>query len=305
MTAPAVAAPRSPLAANLICMASMLVWAVGLPAADVLLAALPPLVITALRLVLAAAVLLPLWALADGWSAQRRAPWWRGIGVGGIGFGFGAYLLIVAQARTDAVTVAVIAATMPVVGIALECLLDGRRLTLALIAGLGLSVAGGLLAYGARIGGFGLGLGALAAFGSVLAFTWGSRASVTAFPTLTAIGRTTITLSGAAIVTLAAALAAAALGADTTDWAAIGPREIGALVLYAVTGLALSQVLWILSVGQLGIGLASLHINAAPFYVMAILYALGGPWNATQALGAAIVGVGVLIAQIPPRPTRR
>jgi len=237
MTAPAVAAPRSPLAANLICMASMLVWAVGLPAADVLLAALPPLVITALRLVLAAAVLLPLWALADGWCALRRAPWRRGIGVGGIGFG--------------------------------------------------------------------LGLGALAAFGSVLAFTWGSRASATAFPTLTALGRTTITLSGAAIVTLAAALAAAALGADTTDWAAIGPREIGALVLYAVTGLALSQVLWILSVGQLGIGLASLHINAAPFYVMAILYALGGPWNATQALGAAIVGVGVLIAQIPPRPTRR
>ena len=271
MTAPAVAAPRSPLAANLICMASMLVWAVGLPAADVLLAALPPLVITALRLVLAAAVLLPLWALADGWSAQRRAPWWRGIGVGGIGFGLGAYLLIVAQARTDAVTVAVIAATMPVVGIALECLLDGRRLTLALIAGLGLSVAGGLLAYGARIGGFGLGLGALAAFGSVLAFTWGSRASATAFRTLTAIG----------------------------------PREIGALVLYAVTGLALSQVLWILSVGQLGIGLASLHINAAPFYVMAILYALGGPWNGAQALGAAIVGVGVLIAQIPPRPARR
>jgi len=203
MTAPAVAAPRSPLAANLICMASMLVWAVGLPAADVLLAALPPLVITALRLVLAAAVLLPLWALADGWCALRRAPWWRGIGVGGIGFG--------------------------------------------------------------------LGLGALAAFGSVLAFTWGSRASATAFPTLTAIG----------------------------------PREIGALVLYAVTGLALSQVLWILSVGQLGIGLASLHINAAPFYVMAILYALGGPWNATQALGAAIVGVGVLIAQLPPRPARR
>ena len=76
-------------------------------------------------------------------------------------------------------------------------------------------------------------------------------------------------------------------------------------MLYAVTGLALSQVLWILSVGQLGIGLASLHINAAPFYVMAILYALGGPWNATQALGAAIVGVGVLIAQIPPRPARR
>ncbi|MDP3960121.1 MAG: EamA family transporter [Pseudorhodobacter sp.] len=305
MTAPALPARRGPLAANLICMASMLVWAVGLPAADVLIAVLPPLPITALRLALAAAVLLPLWLLADGWTALRGAPWWRGIGVGGIGFGFGAYLLIVAQARTDAVTVAVIVASMPVVGIALECLLDGRRLTLALIAGLGLSLAGGLLAYGARIGGFGLGLGALAAFGSVLAFTWGSRAAVTAFPDLTAIGRTTITLAGAAIVTLAAVLVASTLGVPAPNWAAVGPREIGALVLYAVTGLALSQVLWILSVGHLGIGLASLHINAAPFYVMAILYALGGPWNGAQALGAAIVGVGVLIAQLPPRPARR
>jgi len=305
MTDRALPARHGPLAANLICMASMLVWAVGLPAADVLIAVLPPLAITALRLVLAAAVLLPLWALADGGSALRRAPWGRGIGVGGIGFGFGAYLLIVAQARTDAVTVAVIAATMPVVGIALECLLDGRRLTLALIVGLGLSLAGGLLAYGARIGGFGLGLGALAAFGSVLAFTWGSRAAVTAFPGLTAIGRTTITLSGAAIVTLAAALVASAFGAETPDWALIGPRQFGALVLYAVTGLALSQVLWILSVGKLGIGLASLHINAAPFYVMAILFTLGGPWNGTQALGAAIVGAGVLVAQSRPRPARR
>lgn len=141
----------------------MLVWAVGLPAADVLIAVLPPLVITALRL----------------------------------------------------------------------------------------SLAGGRLAYSARIGGFGLGLGALAAFGSVLAFTWGSRASVTAFPGLTAIRCTTITLSGAALVTLAAALGTSALGAPAPDWSVVGP------------------------------------------------------WNGAQALGAAIVGVGVLIAQIPPRPAHR
>jgi hypothetical protein len=43
--------------------------------------------------------------------------------------------------------------------------------------------------------------------------------------------------------------------------------------------------------------MSSLHINATPFYVMLILFALGGSWDWTQALAAAVVGLGVLIAQ--------
>jgi membrane protein YdbS with pleckstrin-like domain len=38
-------------------------------------------------------------------------------------------------------------------------------------------------------------------------------------------------------------------------------------------------------------------MNATPFYVMLILFAMGGAWNWTQAFAAAIVGLGVLIAQ--------
>ncbi|HEX9859525.1 MAG TPA: DMT family transporter [Paracoccaceae bacterium] len=297
---PALSAPLGPLGANLICMASMLVWAAGLPAADMLIGPVPPLPLTAMRMGLAAAVLLPVWLALEGWPALRQAHWGRGVLVGGIGFGLGAFLLVTAQARTDAVTVAVISASMPVVGIALECLFDGRKLRLGLGLGLALSLAGGVLAYGARVGGFGLGLGALTAFASVVAFTWGSRATVKAFPGLSPMGRTTITLAGAALVTITAALATAAMGAPAPDWAAIGPREIGALAIFSIGALALSQVLWILSVGHLGIGLASLHINAAPFYVMLFLFALGGTWNWMQALGAAIVGIGVLIAQGRP-----
>ena len=47
----------------------------------------------------------------------------------------------------------------------------------------------------------------------------------------------------------------------------------------------------------LGIGIASMHINAAPFYVMIFAVMAGGPWNWAQATGAAIVILGVLIAQ--------
>ena len=45
------------LAANLICSASMLIWAAGLPAADHLIPLLPPEQLTALRMALTAAAL--------------------------------------------------------------------------------------------------------------------------------------------------------------------------------------------------------------------------------------------------------
>jgi hypothetical protein len=56
-------------------------------------------------------------------------------------------------------------------------------------------------------------------------------------------------------------------------------------------------MLWIASIGSMGIALAALHINATPFYVMIILFAMGGQWRWSQALAAAIVGLGVLVAQ--------
>ncbi len=300
MTTSALPTSITPLASNLLCMASMMVWAAGLPAVDVLIGTFPALPLTTLRMVLAAAILMPFWIMRDGWGAVKQADWRSGLWVGGMGFGLGAYLLIVAQDHTDAVTVAVIAATMPVVGVALECVLDGRKLNILLLFGMLLSLAGGVLAYVSGLAGMTLGWGALAAFGSVVTFAWASRATVKAFPTLSPLGRTTITLSGAALVTSIVALAVSLTGGEGPNWAAIGPREIATLAFYAFAAMALSQVLWIVAVGNLGIGLAALHINAAPFYVMLILYAFGANWNWTQALGAAIVATGVLIAQRAP-----
>ena len=61
--------------------------------------------------------------------------------------------------------------------------------------------------------------------------------------------------------------------------------------------MALSQFLWIISVGRLGVAVASFHVNLAPFYVMVILVAMGGDWGWAQAIGAAVVAMGVVIAQ--------
>lgn len=295
VTTPGTALPPGQLQANLIAMASMLVWATGFPAVDHLLPVLPPVWLTAARMALAAAALLPLWLALDGWQALRAAPWLSAMSVGAAGFGLGAWFLIVAQDLTDGVTVAVITATLPVIGIAMEALFDGRRVTARLVAGLALSLAGGITAYVAGLGRLTLGPGALLAFASVVVFAWGSRRT-SALP-LSTIGRTAITLAGAAIATATAAVLTGLSGGALPDLPAFGTSHLAALLLYGLGALALSQVLWIVSVVRLGIGVASMHINIAPFYVMLFAVALGGAWDWAQAAGAVVVAVGVVLAQ--------
>jgi drug/metabolite transporter (DMT)-like permease len=304
MTKSASPPQTSLLVANLICMGSMLIWAAGLPAADHLIPLLLPEQLNALRMALAALALLPLWALREGFGPFRRVYWPKGIAVGAF-IGLGAWFLIQGQAIGGAVTAAVISSSLPVVGIALEVLLDGRKMTVALILGLILSMIGGIMALDSGADGLSLGWGALLCFGSVVSFAIGSRLTVTAFPDQTALGRTAITLTGAAIAAGVVAAGQIGLGAAMPDFTPWGWKEIGAILLFSVGALGISQVMWIMSVERLGIGLSALHINAAPFYVMLILFALGAAWNWPQAAAAALVALGVLIAQgIIPLPLK-
>ncbi len=275
----------------------MVVWAAGLPAAEFLIPIMPSDQLGALRISLAAMVLLPVWILADGWRAVIRADWLRGILVGAL-IGVAAWCLIMGQAAGGPVTAAVITAAMPIVAIALEVLWDGRRLTGQLLAGIGLSMAGGVLALDFSAGGSNVALGALFCFGSVLLYTLGSRLTVTAFPSLSLIGRTALTMAGAAISMLVIAGANLALGTPLADPGLWGLREVISLCLFAIGGLALCQLLWIISINRIGIGMSSLHTNASPFYVMIIMFLwLSAPWNWLQAGAAGLVALGVLVAQ--------
>ena len=73
----------------------------------------------------------------------------------------------------------------------------------------------------------------------------------------------------------------------------------GLLLIFVLVSQTISQTIWIFGSGKLGVLLASLHSNGLPFYVM-LIYVIffGGSWNWMQALGAFIVGVGVIVAQI-------
>lgn len=284
------------VSANLLCVFSMMIWAAGISAADLVIPLLLPEQLNAMRMGLSALFLVVLWWGTEGFGPIRRANWIKGTLVGSL-IGLGAWFLILGQALGGPVTVAVISATMPVVGIALEVILDGRRLTPALVLGLILAVAGGFLALDFAAGGPSLGLGALYCFASVVSFTLGSRLTVTAFPAESPLGRTAISLVGASIAAFAVVALQTAFGVPLPSFAAWGWPEVGAFLLFSVGAVGIAQWLFVKAVGRIGIGFTTLHMNATPFYVMLILFAAGGAWNWTHALAAAIVGLGVLIAQ--------
>ena len=99
----------------------MVIWAAGLPAADLIIPHMPPIALTACRALLAAAVLLPIWFIVEGRETVLGADWLRGAWVGFITLGLASFFVIIALQFNDPVTVAIVSAVMPVIGILLFC----------------------------------------------------------------------------------------------------------------------------------------------------------------------------------------
>lgn len=290
-------APTNAVSGNLACMTAIMLFAFGFPAAEHLLDTWGVVSLIAFRNTLALALLIALWTCVDGWRTVATAPWLTGIRIGSVGFGLGATLLLLAQSMTNAVTAALAAAAMPVAAVAFEVALDGRRLTGNFVGGVALVLIGGVLATGVNLSDASFGAGAVIGLFAASIFAWGSRSTVKSLPRLKPLGQTVVTTAGMALFTIAVYAVfilfdlpgAQATSLDNSGWML--------MLIYAWVSLAISQSFWITGVGKLGVGLASFHLNAAPFYVMLILLALGGSWNWMQAFGALVLAAGVVIAQ--------
>ncbi|SVB09187.1 uncharacterized protein METZ01_LOCUS162041 [marine metagenome] len=115
---------------------------------------------------------------------------------------------------------------------------------------------------------------------------------------MTSLGQTTITTFGMAIFTLVLYVICNYLLQLIEPYPEITIRHFGLVLIYAWLGFAISQIFWIRGVSGLGIGIASFHLNALPFYVMLFLFLLGESWNWQQTVGAIIVITGVMLSQI-------
>ena len=292
--APPAASDR--LGGNLAAVASTVVWSAGFPAAEALMETWAPIPLVPARLAMALLVLIPVLLIVQG--VPRGLPWGRALWVGGVGLGGAAILLILAQAVTDPVTVAVIACSSPLLATLVEWVRDRRPLSPWFLGGLVASIVGGVIATaGGEAWGGNLLLGAVLAIGSCLAYSWATDASVRSLPGQTTLARTTATIGGAFLAALVVAVLWATTGGPALPAGGVTGGDLGLLAVYGIGGMALSQALFVLAVQRIGVALSSFHLNIAPFYVMLILLAMGGDWSWVQAAGAAVVVLGVLLAQ--------
>ena len=277
---------------------SIFIFAAGFPAAEHLLQIWDPTFLITVRISLVVLAALVAWVLLEGAAAVCGANWRQGISIGFLGFGASTYLLLVGQYLSDPVTAALITTTLPVMGVALEVCFDGRRLTRRFAFSVGLIVLGGIVAIGQDLGEAGFGLGALAVFVATVLFTIASRQSVKGLSDHSTLAQTTLTFAGGMIFCGLSYDAARAFGDVQAPSLELTSTDWSAFLLYSLGAMGVSQFLWLASVKHLGIGLAGFHLNGAPFYVMIILVAMGGSWEIAQVIGAAILLVGVILAQL-------
>ena len=286
------------LLGNLGCFFAMLMWSFTFPASEVLLETWGVMALIVIRTMLAVMTLMAIWVWIDGLAKVLSAPWVRGVTVGGVGFGIGAVLLLVGQKMSDPVTPAIAAAMMPIAGAAVEVIFDKRRLRLRLIIAIALALIGGLLAGGVNLSDATFGLGTVFCVIGIFLFAWVTRAATRDFQTLSSIGQTTVTLIGCLIVVIIIYALCLITGLGETHVGSTSSKNLLLLLVMSVASIAIAQLLWIWGADRLGILFASLHMNVAPFYVMAIVViCMGEHWVWSQAFGAIIVGLGVLIAQ--------
>ena len=284
------------VAGNTLALISILLFAAGFPAAEVLLDIWHPITLMFFRLILAVVTLILLWALIEGVSSVFEAPWLKGIKIGLLGFGFGTNLLLFAQWFTDPVTVALLATLIPVSAAILE-VWDGRRkLTKKFAGGLIASITGGVIAVSKNIS-IDLGWGVFMALASGFFYMWASDKSVTKLPEISSIARSTITFTGAAVFTSFSFVICFILGFIEIPNEVTG-AQFFSLIIYSVIAMAISHIFFIIAVDKVGVAITSLHLNFSPFYVMIILFVLGGVWDLRAVLGASIVAFGVWLAQV-------
>ena len=285
------------LRGNGICVGSIFLFSLAFPAADVLLQDWGVLGLISIRNMLAFGLILLLLIVLSGAQGLRDLPWLKGFWIGFAGFGIGSTLLIYAQAISDPITAALAAAAMPISAVSIEIIMDKRRLTLPFCMGLVLVLTGGFVATGAGLASFDLGWGLMIGLVSVSFFAWGSRASIVNLPETSPLARTVITTFGMGAFTLLLWGLGRVFGWASAHIPPPSAEHIIPMCIYALLGVGISQLLWLKAVGEIGIGIASFHLNAAPFYVMLVMIAFGQSLQIMQVIGASVLAFGVILSQ--------
>lgn len=296
------------LGGNLLAFAGALLWSSAFPATDYLLrrGAWDPVLLVAGRLGGAALFLLALLLLLGRAGELRRLPLAEAVLVGAVGVAAPVLLLVLGQSRSDQVTAAILGTTSPVFAVLLAWALDGERPGRRAAAGIALAVLGGSVASFAGAGGAGGGRAVAWGGGEILVLAatglwiWYARAALRRLGGPggggdLAVAAATQAVGALTVLLLLPALLAAGLARPV---ATLSAPMLGALAWMSTTAIGLSTFLWLAASRRLGVTVAAIHLNLAPFYVMVLALAAGGRVGLGQAVGGALVASGALLAQL-------
>lgn len=298
-SAPGRPAALSPLlGGNLIALFSTLLWSSAFPATEYLLRAWDPMVLCVARLG-GAAVAILLLTLAMGKLRELAVAPWRDVWLlGALGVAAPVFLLVAGQGRSDAVTVAIVSTTLPLISALMSWFLDGRRPGLLVALGIVLAIAGGSLATVADTGGpEGPRGGEILVLVSMIAWIWYSRTALNRLAGFGDLALSGLTFTAGALIA-AVVLALALVFGLASPRLALDPPNLAALLWMSMIAIGLSVPLWFTSARLLGITIAAIHTNLAPFYVMLIALTFGGAVSGRQVVGAILVAAGALLAQL-------
>ena len=284
--------------ANLLCFLAAFSWSLGFPSGESLMESWDFLSLVVLRLVPGTLALFIFWRLVEGGIRVSTTSWIKGFIIGSVGFGLGTTLLLYGQKQSSPVTPAVAAAMMPVAGGLLEVFFDNKRISITFFIGLAFAVTGGLFAAGVQLDNYAVNIGFFWCLSAVCLYAWATRETNRRLSELSSLGQTVITLFGAAMfVSIMLSFAAFIFPAERQ----YGSFDIEALIImfaFSILSVSISQPCWIAGARGLGIAVASFHLNAVPFYVMAVLVFLGNEmFDLFKLLGVVLIAVGVFLAQ--------
>jgi drug/metabolite transporter (DMT)-like permease len=277
--------------------AVVFIWGINFVVMKIAFDELAPLLFNALRLTLAALLLLVVLWIREGWQPMPRRDWLKLAGLGLLGNTFYQVPFILGLELTTAGNSSLLIATIPVWAALLARLLGWERISWRIWMGIGLSFAGVLLVTSASSPEE-VATGRPHFWGDVLtllaAICW---AAYTVFSKDVLIRYSPLRVSALTLAVGIVGLWIIALPSVlSTHWVEPAGWVWGAILYSGGLSIALSYVIWAAGVKHIGAARTAIYNNLVPVVTFIAAYvALRQPLGALEILGGAVVLTGIWI----------
>jgi drug/metabolite transporter (DMT)-like permease len=288
--------PARPSAADAGMLLVTLIWGANFTIMKLGLAAMPPLAYTALRFLLACALLWAVLKWREGRVALPPGLFWPMVVLGVLGNTLYQIAFTLALAMSSATNCALIISTMPAVVATLGHLTGIEPTTPRMRWGIAIATGGVALVVAAR----GVAFDATTLRGDLLAiaatFVWaaytlGLKKLPTTISPLAVTAHTTFTGTPGLVL-------AGLPGMLSVDWARVPPVAWGSMAYASVLSLGVAYLIWNASVVRVGSSRTAVYMCITPMVAALVAWAvLGERLIPLQGGGAVLIVLGVLLTR--------